>query len=235
MTILAMLIAAASLLGDPPAGNEFCKDLLGQTPPAIKVPKADLFNYEKDLDLAGLRGQVVWIEFSFYYCAGCKVFAKTLVKWHQDYEKKGLVILYVDNGQFDTREQVAKLLKETKYPFPVVWDKDAKICQDYGVAGYPAAYLVGRDGKVRWNGLPGPTIAEDLEARVKAALAEKVEESAGPPEPTEEAGDEGHAPGASRGDADADKQAASGDPSEPRSPADSGRKATTPPSIASGD
>jgi len=235
MTILALLIAAASLLGDAPAGDEVCKDLVSQTPPAIKVSKADLFNHEKDLDLDGLRGRVVWIEFSFYYCAGCKVFAKTLVKWHKDYEKQGLVILYVDNGRFDTREQVAKLVKEAKYPFPVVWDKDAKICQDYGVVGYPAAYLVGRDGKVRWNGLPGPTMAEDLEARVKAALAEKAEESSSPDAPTEAAGDDGGALDTSGDDANSDKPAASGAPSEPRDRADSDRNETTPPSSASGD
>jgi hypothetical protein len=98
-----------------------------------------------------------------------------LVRWHNSYAEKGLTIIDIDHGGIDAFDAVKKEVEEKKFPFPVLWDKDGKNVGTYKVEGMPAAYLVGVDGKVVWEGHPNPKAseAEKLEVAIKAEL-EKV-------------------------------------------------------------
>jgi peroxiredoxin len=98
-----------------------------------------------------------------------------LVRWHSSYAEKGLVIVDVDDGTQDTLEDLKTEVEHEKFPFAVLWDKEGKIIETYKVQGYPAAYLVGVDGNVIWEGHPNAkqSEADQYEARIKAEL-EKV-------------------------------------------------------------
>ena len=37
---------------------------------------------------------------------------------------------------------------------PVLWDKDCRNQRQYGLKNWPVAYLIGKDGKVFWEGNP---------------------------------------------------------------------------------
>jgi hypothetical protein len=98
-----------------------------------------------------------------------------LVRWHNAYADKGLVVVDVDDGKADAQADLKKDIEESKVPFAVLWDKEAKNVDKYKVEGFPAAYLLGTDGKVVWEGHPSPRASEaaKLEGRIKAEL-EKV-------------------------------------------------------------
>lgn len=83
-----------------------------------------------------------------------------LVRWHRDYAEKGLVVIDIDNGAMDAKERLGESVKEGEIPFPVLWDKDGANCTTYGIKGYPAAFLVGVDGTVIWEGFPLPKVKE---------------------------------------------------------------------------
>ena len=91
-----------------------------------------------------------------------------LVRWQEEYGGRGLSILYVDNGAIDGREAVAKEVEESGMDFPVAWDAGASTCAAYRVKVYPTAFLIGKDGRVLWKGIPLP--AEGSEKRVRGAL-----------------------------------------------------------------
>ena len=95
-----------------------------------------------------------------------------LVRWHKDYSEKGLVVIDVDNGKLDTREAVQTAVEKGSLPYAVLWDKDARNCDAYGVKAYPSAYLIGVDGAVVWEGVPNPK-NDEMEKALKAEL-EKV-------------------------------------------------------------
>ncbi|MCP4245787.1 MAG: redoxin family protein [bacterium] len=101
-----------------------------------------------------------------------------MVKWHDAYKDKGLVIIDVNNGQIDKRKVVKKHVKDAKYKFPYAWDQDAKVNKQYGVKMYPVGVLIGRDGKVIWNGSPGDEQPDELEKKIQAALKAKPGRSA---------------------------------------------------------
>jgi len=95
-----------------------------------------------------------------------------LVRWHKDYAEKGLVIIDVDDGRKDKMEALKESVEKGDVKFPVLLDKDGQNVKTYGVRAMPAAFLVGVDGTVLWEGFPLPKVAE-LEEAIKKEL-EKV-------------------------------------------------------------
>ena len=102
-----------------------------------------------------------------------------LVKWDKSYREQGLTIIDVNNGSIDTYAALSKYVKKQGKDYPTLWDKGGKVCKSFAVRGYPAAFLVGVDGKVIWEGFPNPElglveklIAEEL---AKAARRKKQE------------------------------------------------------------
>jgi peroxiredoxin len=95
-----------------------------------------------------------------------------LVRWHKDYAEKGLVVIDIDDGSADTMDALKKNVEKGEVKFPVLWDKEGKNCEKYGIKAFPSAYLVGVDGKVLWEGFPNPEV-EAIEKLIKAEL-EKV-------------------------------------------------------------
>jgi hypothetical protein len=93
-----------------------------------------------------------------------------LVRWHKELGSKGLVVIDVDDGTQDTQQEVKDYVAKGSFPFAVLWDKDGKNVATYKVQAMPAAYLIGTDGKVVWEGHPDPSEPGALEALIKAEL-----------------------------------------------------------------
>ena len=91
---------------------------------------------------------------------------------YKEYAEKGLVIVDIDNGQRDTMDRLKEDATKKELKFPILWDKDGANCKEYGIKGFPSAFLVGVDGKVLWEGFPLPKV-EDVEKLIKTEL-EKV-------------------------------------------------------------
>jgi hypothetical protein len=98
-----------------------------------------------------------------------------LVRWQNTYAAKGLVVVDVDDGNSDAQADLKAEVEHDKLPYPVLWDKAGKNVETYKVEGFPAAYLIGADGHVVWEGHPDARASEaaKLEASIKAEL-EKV-------------------------------------------------------------
>ena len=93
-----------------------------------------------------------------------------LVKWHKRYNSRGLTVIDVDNGEQDTLAAVQAHVRSDGLPFPVFHDTNGATSRAYGVRAYPAAYLIGRDGNVIWEGFPGGAVAT-IERAIEQALA----------------------------------------------------------------
>lgn len=63
---------------------------------------------------------------------------------HRTLAPRGFTALLVDIGE--TREVVARAVRERGYVAPVVLDAEREVTDDYGVRATPTAFLVGRDG-----------------------------------------------------------------------------------------
>lgn len=91
-----------------------------------------------------------------------------LVKWHDEYAARGLRVIEINNGLMDELADLEDHLAEEGIRFAVLHDTNGEVTGRFGVSTYPTAYLVGRDGKVIWEGHPGD--AADHERLIQQAL-----------------------------------------------------------------
>jgi AhpC/TSA family len=77
-----------------------------------------------------------------------------LVRWDRAYRAQGLTILYVADGRRVTPEVLTGVMRADGAGFPLLLDEAGRMTQAYQVRAYPTAYVIGRDGRVVWEGIP---------------------------------------------------------------------------------
>jgi hypothetical protein len=81
-------------------------------------------------------------------------FRHHLVRWEREYGPRGLVIVEVSGGQTASLEDSRRRFDRQAIARPVLWDRDNRTIDAYGVRDWPSAYLIGKDGRVFWEGNP---------------------------------------------------------------------------------
>jgi hypothetical protein len=71
----------------------------GRKPPELDLVGGTWFNVPGGaLSLASSLGKVVYHEFGFPTCPGCRFMAPHMQRWHEQWGEKGLVVISVENG-----------------------------------------------------------------------------------------------------------------------------------------
>jgi thiol-disulfide isomerase/thioredoxin len=112
------------------------------------MPKFRLDYLEKNQDLAG---KPYILEFWATWCGPCKQSIPHMNELYAKYKDKGLVIVGVTDEDKGT---VKDFLKGTPINYPVAFDKGGKLNETLAITGIPHAMIVGKDGKVVWEGHP---------------------------------------------------------------------------------
>jgi thiol-disulfide isomerase/thioredoxin len=141
--ILGLVLSGAAITGL--AGATAVGSLTAGAPaPAFQLGSAD----GKSIDLAGLRGKVVMINFWASWCGPCRKEMPILEQLNKQYRSKGLALIGV-NVEPDSKAAM-NWLKETPVSFPILFDTDSKVSKLYQVAGMPNTVIVDRRGTVRY-------------------------------------------------------------------------------------
>jgi thiol-disulfide isomerase/thioredoxin len=101
--------------------------------------------------LSDLRGKVVLVDFWEYTCINCIRTFPYLRRWDQLYRPLGLVIVGVHTPEFEfgkNPERVADATKRFGFDFPVAIDSDYKIWYAFHNEGWPADYLIDKNGNI---------------------------------------------------------------------------------------
>jgi thiol-disulfide isomerase/thioredoxin len=98
------------------------------------------------IDLAHLRGSVVYVDFWASWCAPCRRSFPWMNGLYERYRNQGLAIvgINVDKGRADAD----RFLRDVPATFPIVFDAKGVTPSAFDVKGMPTAYLIDRRGVV---------------------------------------------------------------------------------------
>jgi hypothetical protein len=101
---------------------------------------------------AGLRGQVVAVDFCTYTCINWLRSLPYVRAWAERYRDQGLVTIGVHTPEFSFErdvENVRRALADMRVEYPVALDNDYAVWDAFANRYWPALYLVDGEGRIR--------------------------------------------------------------------------------------
>jgi cytochrome c biogenesis protein CcmG, thiol:disulfide interchange protein DsbE len=101
---------------------------------------------DESLDLAPLRGRVVYLDFWASWCTPCRESFPFMNRLQNELGPQGLVVIgvNVDRNRADAQE----FLRTHPAEFRVVYDPKGELPERFGVRGMPTSVLIDRSGRI---------------------------------------------------------------------------------------
>lgn len=99
-----------------------------------------------EVELAGLRGKPVLLNFWATWCGPCKAEMPELQRLH---ERAGDRIHVLGVNLDETAKEIEPFYNDLKLTFPTVIDKGKKVANGYRLLGVPASIVIDKDGVVQ--------------------------------------------------------------------------------------
>ena len=122
-----------------------------------------------------LRGQVVLLDFWGYWCGVCVHEMPALMKLHDEFKDKGLVIIGVHTPRIDYEKEVPKIreaIAKKGIEYPVIVDNNYAIWSDYLCNVWPSHFVVDQNGLIQLSH-SGTERYEDTEKMIQKLLGKK--------------------------------------------------------------
>ena len=163
--VVVMLFAGIRTARNNRANGPANGQLVGNLAPDFDLPALD----GKSLQLSGLRGKAVLLNFWATYCEPCKVEMPWFVELQKEYGPQGFQIVGVANDDAST-EEIAKFARDMGINYPILIGKDS-VSDSYKVSVLPTTFFLDRDGKLiaREFGLQSRSVFVD---HIKKALSQ---------------------------------------------------------------
>lgn len=142
--------------------------------PAPEFKGIDKWLNSAPLTIEGLRGKVVLVDFWTYTCINCIRTLPHVVKWHQAYKDKGLVVVGVHTPEYAFERKTSNVqdaLTRFGITFPVAQDNRYDTWDAYGNRYWPAFYLINKQGRIVYTHFGEGKYAE-TDAAIRRLLAE---------------------------------------------------------------
>ena len=139
----------------------------------VLAPDFTLTNMDgESRSLSDYRGKVIMLNFWATWCPPCRHEIPSMESIYQDLKEQGFVVLGVN--QFEEPDHVFAYMGQLSvFPnFPVLFDRDGKVSQLYGVKGMPTTLLIDRQGRVVYRAVGGrdfdhPAVRKRVHALLK--------------------------------------------------------------------
>lgn len=119
------------------------------------APDLKLLTQNGVIELSDLKGKLVYINFWASWCRPCKESFPWLIEMKEKFKKHPFEIISIN---LDIDKSLAdKFISTQDINFPIAFDPDAKVANEYGIEGMPSSYLIDDKGQLRlryigfWN------------------------------------------------------------------------------------
>lgn len=163
---LSLLLALACIVVEPTsaaAGTQQAPDI-----------SSSIWLNSAPLRMADLRGKVVLVEFWTHGCSNCRNVEPYVKTWHEQYARRGLVIIGVHSPEFayeSTIENVQRYVTEHAIRHAVAIDNDFAVWNSYHNHFWPTLYLIDKRGMIRYSHI-GEGAYDTTEYQIKTLLSE---------------------------------------------------------------
>jgi thiol-disulfide isomerase/thioredoxin len=142
--------------------------------PAPELDGALTWVNSPPLQLAGLRGKVVLLDFFEYSCVNCIRTFPYIKDWIRRYADDGLVVIGVHMPQYGFSmdpNNVEGAARRLELSYPIAVDSDLKIGETYANRFWPRKFLIDKDGRIRFEHT-GEGAYEETERMIQTLLRE---------------------------------------------------------------
>ncbi len=153
-TLLFLLILAAGLAMSFSLENTGGGYKIGDT--------AQDFNLKnvkgKNVSLSGIKNAKGYIVvFTCNQCPYAKAYEQRIIELHKQYAPLGFSVVAINSNDKevvpgDSYENMKKLAKQKKYPFPYLYDETQEVAKAFGATRTPHVYVLDKDRVVRYIG-----------------------------------------------------------------------------------
>ncbi len=124
------------------------------------------------VDLAGLKGKVVLVNFWASWCQPCRAEMQAIQNTYADYHDQGLVVLAVNTTYQDDLNRAAQFAQSEGLTFPFLTDPDGSAARLYQVRAMPTSFFIDRQGKIVRVVIGGPMPEALIRTQIEAMLKE---------------------------------------------------------------
>jgi peroxiredoxin len=152
LILLAGLMSLGAFTRDADAGYGLKQlfSFFSDAKSVYEAPKFELPDIEGGVvSLVDYRGQrPVLLYFWATWCPACRAAKPDLIKLRERTKDEDLAIFAIDVGSGDSFEKLKRYQQSHPLPFPVLYDNEGRVSQDYAVQGIPLFVLIDKGGNV---------------------------------------------------------------------------------------
>ncbi len=124
--------------------------------PPQNAPDFTLQNMDGETyTLSNYRGKVVMLNFWATWCPPCRREMPSLERLYTKLKDQGFVVIAVN--QFEDPDLVFEFTGRLSLEptFPILFDRDSSVAEQFGVKGLPTTYLLDKEGRIRYRAIGG--------------------------------------------------------------------------------
>lgn len=173
-SILVLTASAVWIVFTIPAGDQVTGGKIPAPRAGFLAPDFTLLDAQgQPVTLSDLRGQPVLVNVWASWCGPCKAEIPVMQKVFEAYAPQGFTILAVNTTFQDDRRGALEFAESRGVTFPILFDEDGSVSQQYRVQAMPTSFFVDREGVISQTVFGGPMSEALLRAEIEKLLAEE--------------------------------------------------------------
>ncbi|WP_150912998.1 TlpA family protein disulfide reductase [Marinobacter halotolerans] len=125
----------------------------------------------ENLRLEDFRGQVVMLNFWASWCGPCRQEMPLMDNIYEQYKDLGFTVLAVNVDE--NREEAHRFLDKVPVSYPILYDPESRVSEQYNVQAMPTTVMIDRNGKARFVHYGyKPGYEDDYETQIRQLVRE---------------------------------------------------------------